>query len=172
MFYVRHWSFAASCRGNFELAAGLLLSRLRMFAARSDNQLARSIRGQLAALYLRMGQYEKALEQLDIAQIGVRRRWISSAASPMRATSPTTICCPEIRRRPTRCSIRHWMRHGVRGMSARFIWEAHCLSFCAPFGAGMPAASLLFGGAGAATLPQGAQPYVAGALRPACPATR
>ena len=71
MFYVRHWSFAASCRGNFELAAGLLLSRLRMFAARSDNQLARSIRGQLAALYLRMGQYEKALEQLDIAQIGV-----------------------------------------------------------------------------------------------------
>ena len=25
MFYVRHWSFAASCRGNFELAAGLLL---------------------------------------------------------------------------------------------------------------------------------------------------
>ena len=26
MFYVRHWSFAASCRGNFELAAGLLLS--------------------------------------------------------------------------------------------------------------------------------------------------
>lgn len=47
MFYVRHWSFAASCRGNFELAAGLLLSRLRMFAARSDNQLARSIRGSL-----------------------------------------------------------------------------------------------------------------------------
>ena len=42
MFYVRHWSFAASCRGNFELAAGLLLSRAA-HVRRAQRQPARPL---------------------------------------------------------------------------------------------------------------------------------
>ena len=72
MFYVRHWALRLPAGELRSWRPGCCSRGCSMFAARSDtNQLARSIRGQLAALYLRMGQYEKALEQLDIAQIGV-----------------------------------------------------------------------------------------------------
>ena len=67
LFYVRHWSFAAANRGDFDLAASLLLSRLRQSSIRNDMSLTRSLRSQLASLYLRTGKSDKALEQLDIA---------------------------------------------------------------------------------------------------------
>lgn len=167
MFYVRHWSFAASCRGNFELAAGLLLSRLRMFAARSDNQLARSIRGQLAALYLRMGQYEKALEQLDIAQIGVSPQVdIVSGVTNARHLAYYHMLSgnPKAAYKVLHSALDEARRQGYE--RPIYLGGALLELLCAFQGAGMPAASLLFGGPGAATLPQGAQPYVAGRCGP------
>lgn len=71
MFYVRHWSFAATNRGDADLAVTLLRSRLRQSSVRSDASLALSIRGQLASQYLRMDKPEQALEQLDLALAGI-----------------------------------------------------------------------------------------------------
>lgn len=71
MFHVRHWSFAATNRGDADLAVTLLRSRLRQSSIRSDASLTLSIRGQLASQYLRMDKPEQALEQLDMALSGI-----------------------------------------------------------------------------------------------------
>lgn len=71
MFYGRQWSHAVSCRGDFEYASGILQAKLRRRTLRSDSQLVRSLRGQLAALYLRTGQLDKAIAQLDNAKNGI-----------------------------------------------------------------------------------------------------
>lgn len=71
MFHVRHWSFAATNRGDADLAVTLLRSRLRQTSIRSDASLILSIRGQLASQYLRMDKPEQALEQLDMALSGI-----------------------------------------------------------------------------------------------------
>lgn len=85
MFYVRHWAFSAANRGNFDLAANLLLSRLRQVAVRGGTSLSLSVRSQLASLYLRIGKSEKALEQLDIALIGITKKTdITSAVTTLR----------------------------------------------------------------------------------------
>lgn len=85
MFYARHWSFAAANRGNFDLAASLLLSRLRQSSVRSDASLSRSIRSQLASLYLRLEKNDKALEQLDIALTSITEKTdITSAVTSTR----------------------------------------------------------------------------------------
>ena len=70
MFYGRQWSHAVSCRGDFEYAGSILQAKLRRRTLRSDSQLVRSLRGQLAALYLRTGQLDRAIEQLDSAKDG------------------------------------------------------------------------------------------------------
>lgn len=110
-----------------------------MFAARSDNQLARSIRGQLAALYLRMGQYEKALEQLDIAQIGVSPQVdIVSGVTNARHLAYYHMLSgnPKAAYKVLHSALDEARRQGY---VARFTWEAHCLSFCGAFqGAGCP----------------------------------
>ena len=71
MFYGRQWSHAVSCRGDFDYAGGILQAKLRRRTLRSDSQLVRSLRGQLAALYLRTGQLDKAIDQLDSAKEGI-----------------------------------------------------------------------------------------------------
>ena len=70
--------------GLFEYAEHQLQSRLRQYAPRSDNQLARTIRGQLAGCLLRTGNLDAALEHLDTAQFGISPRhdivsWITNS---------------------------------------------------------------------------------------------
>ena len=173
MFYVRHWSFAASCRGNFELAAGLLLSRLRMFAARSDNQLARSIRGQLAALYLRMGQYEKALEQLDIAQIGVSPQVdIVSGVTNARHLAYYHMLSgnPKAAYKVLHSALDEARRQGY---SARFIWGGALLElFVRLFRSRDARRFPAIRRSRSCNAASGGPTVCCGALRPACPATR
>ncbi len=71
LFCLRHLCFSAFNLGMFEYAEHQLQSRLRQYAPRSDNQLARTIRGQLAGCLLRTGYLDAALEHLDTAQFGI-----------------------------------------------------------------------------------------------------
>ena len=71
LFCLRHLCFSAFNLGLFEYAEHQLQSRLRQYAPRSDNQLARTIRGQLAGCLLRTGNLDAALEHLDTAQFGI-----------------------------------------------------------------------------------------------------
>lgn len=71
LFCLRHLCFSAFNLNMFEYAEHQLQSRLRQYAPRSDNQLARTIRGQLAACLLRTGNLDAALEHLDTAQFGI-----------------------------------------------------------------------------------------------------
>ena len=85
MFYARHWSFAAANRGDFDLAARLLLTRLRQADVSSDSLLSRNLRSQLAFVYLRMGKSEQALEQLDMALTGMTRKTdVASSVTTLR----------------------------------------------------------------------------------------
>ena len=85
MFYARHWSFAAANRGDFDLASGLLLTRLRQADLNSASSLSRNLRSQLAFVYLRMGRQEKALEHLDIALAGITKKTdVASAVTTLR----------------------------------------------------------------------------------------
>ena len=85
LFYARHWSFAAANRGDFDLAARLLLTRLRRADVSRDSSLSRNLRSQLAFVYLRMGKGEKAIEQLDMALTGITRKTdIASAVTTLR----------------------------------------------------------------------------------------
>ena len=84
MFYGRQWGHAASCRGDFEYAGNILRAKLRRRTLRSDSQLVRSLSGQLAALYLRTGQPDKAIEQLESARDGISPRsdivsWVANS---------------------------------------------------------------------------------------------
>ena len=85
MFYARHWSFAAANRGDFDLAAGLLLTRLRQADVSSNSSLSRNLRSQLAFVYLRMGRSEQAIEQLDMALTGMTKRTdVASSVTTLR----------------------------------------------------------------------------------------
>ncbi|MDO5537022.1 MAG: sigma 54-interacting transcriptional regulator, partial [Desulfovibrionaceae bacterium] len=85
LFFARHWSFAAASRGDFDLAVKLLLSRLREADLDGASSLGRTVRSQLAALYLRTGRIEKALEELDICLTGIGGRTdIASAVTTVR----------------------------------------------------------------------------------------
>lgn len=84
LFCLRHVCFSAFNLGMFEFAEHQLQSRLRKYAPRSDNQLARTIRGQLAGCLLRTGKLDAALEHLDMAQFGISPShdivsWISNS---------------------------------------------------------------------------------------------
>lgn len=97
MFYARHWSFAATNRGDADLAVTLLRSRLRQSTVRSDASLALSLRGQLASQYLRMDKPEQALEQLDMALAGVSRQTdIASAVSVARHLAYYHLYCGNV----------------------------------------------------------------------------
>ncbi len=74
LFCLRHWCFSAFNLGLFEFSEHQLQYRLRQFSPRHDNQLARTIRGQLAGCFLRTGKLENALEHLDTAQSGISPR--------------------------------------------------------------------------------------------------
>lgn len=84
LFCLRHVCFSAFNLGMFEFAEHQLQARLRQYAPRSDNQLARTIRGQLAGCLLRTGKLDAALEHLDTAQFGISPShdivsWISNS---------------------------------------------------------------------------------------------
>ena len=143
-----------------------------MFAARSDNQLARSIRGQLAALYLRMGQYEKALEQLDIAQIGVSPQVdIVSGVTNARHLAYYHMLSgnPKAAYKVLHSALDEARRQGY----ARPIYlGAHCLSFCAPFRSRDARRFPAIRRSRSCNAASGGPTVCCGALRPACPATR
>ena len=84
MYCLGHECFSAFNLGQFDYAEHQLLSRIRQFSPRNDNQLARTIRGQLASCLLRTGKLDNALDHLDISRIGSSPRsdivsWIATS---------------------------------------------------------------------------------------------